>query len=174
MIKRNDSPAIVQPLLPGIDKFTIPLNNGLSTIIDAADTDLLNMKWCAKTKNRTYVLTRNSRLKPREMHRIIMQRIVGRTLLRTEFVDHIDNDPLNNTRSNLRLCSPSQNLFNQKMQSRKVVPFKGVMKRGKKFRAKIQVNHKRIELGTYNTAEEAHEAYMRAARLIAGEFARAK
>ena len=36
-------------------------------------------------------------------HRLVMARWVGRTLLRSEVVHHVDHDPLNNARSNLEL-----------------------------------------------------------------------
>ncbi len=49
---------------------------------------------------------------------------------------------------------------------------KGVYQRDGKYRAQIQVNGKKIMLGTYLTAQEAHAAYCEAAKIHYKEFAR--
>jgi hypothetical protein len=41
-------------------------------------------------------------------HRLVMARMVGRPLLRTECVHHIDHNPRNNERSNLELWPSNQ------------------------------------------------------------------
>ena len=47
------------------------------------------------------------------LHRLICGRMLGRPLTRAEVVDHIDHNPLNNQRENLRICSQGQNILNQ-------------------------------------------------------------
>lgn len=49
------------------------------------------------------------------------------------------------------------------------VPFRGVSKDRKRFRAEIYDAGKRIYLGTFKTAEEASAAYMKKARELFGE-----
>lgn len=49
--------------------------------------------------------------------------------------------------------------------------FKGVNSIGKRWRARITVLGLRIDLGSYDTPEEAHAAYCAAARTYFGEFA---
>lgn len=89
--------------------------------------------------------------------------------------DHIDGDTLNNRRRNLRDSTPSQNQANRKLQKNNTTGFKGVCKiSGKdKWVAYIRVKGKVINLGTFKTPEEAHEAYMKAALFYFGEFANA-
>lgn len=41
---------------------------------------------------------------------------------------------------------------------------KGVYQQGRKFVAKIRVNYVALHLGTFDTPEEAHHAYCRAAQ----------
>ena len=51
-------------------------------------------------------------------------------------------------------------------------PFKGVEWHGRKWRARIFVDGRRIEIGTYPTPEEAPAEYDEAGRVHHGEFAR--
>lgn len=77
-------------------------------------------------------------------------------------IDHIDGDKLNNRIANLRDVSMSVNMQNRYSIKRKDsdMPY-GVsrLKKSGKFVANIRV-------GTYDTAEEAEAAFMRAKRLI--------
>jgi hypothetical protein len=89
-----------------------------------------------------------------------------------QWVDHKDTDFTNNKISNLRLCTPAQNAWNRKRNSLNTSGFKGVTKKQNKFCARISCRNKRIHLGYFKTAEEAHEAYKKAALELHGEFAR--
>lgn len=88
-------------------------------------------------------------------------------------IDHRDNDGLNNALSNLRAASRGQNSANTRLHADNLVGFKGVSKRGRRYGASIVLNKRRIHLGYFDAPEEAHEAYIRAAELYFGEFARA-
>jgi hypothetical protein len=89
-------------------------------------------------------------------------------------VDHKDLDQMNNKWENLRLATPSQNKRNQRKRSDNKSGFKGVgfVKRLGKFIAAISIDKRNKHLGVFNTAEEAHAAYRKAAREHHGEFAR--
>lgn len=87
-------------------------------------------------------------------------------------IDHIDRDVNNNTRENLRLATCGQNRSNS--QSHNKTGFKGVQLRGKlwpRWSAQITVNRKKVWLGDFDTPEQAHAAYMEAAKKYQGEFA---
>lgn len=84
-------------------------------------------------------------------------------------LDHIDRNRLNNAISNLRLCTRAENSRN--CVRKNTVGFKGVARSGKKFTAQICVAMKKLHLGSFNTAEEAHAAYCAAAIKHHGEFA---
>jgi hypothetical protein len=87
-------------------------------------------------------------------------------------VDHADGNALNNTLSNLRLASKSQNSMNAKTPCTNTTGFKGVRARGSKFNAQIKFNGKKYSLGNFDTPELAHAAYRGAAKVLFGEFAR--
>ena len=84
-------------------------------------------------------------------------------------VDHIDRNPQNNRLENLRWCSRSQNNSNRIHKNKNGFP--GVAKpRTGKFRARMVINGKLTNLGSFDTPEEAYEAYKKKKNEIAGDF----
>jgi len=160
----------------------IKLNHGYFAKVDDADFDWLNKSiWgIAKRKGVVYAQTNckiNGKWQPVLMHKIIMNTPKG---MRT---DHKDMDGLNNQRSNLRICTASQNLANSN-KNRGKSKYRGVTIRSRKsvvpgsshtwtaYRVRIRVNRKEISIGFYKTEKEAAEAYNCAAIKYQGEFAR--
>jgi hypothetical protein len=88
-------------------------------------------------------------------------------------IDHADGDRLNNRLSNLRLASAHQNGANRKTPKTNTSGFKGVRKRGDRWRAEIEVHGRSISLGTYGSGDDASAAYYEAAQRYFGSFARA-
>lgn len=93
-----------------------------------------------------------------QIHRLIMQAPDGME------VDHINHNPLDNRRSNLRVVSHIVNMANRGRQSNNKSGTNGVYwnKRIKRFYCQINVNGKRKYLGCYKTYEEAKSARIRA------------
>lgn len=95
------------------------------------------------------------------------------------FVDHENNNTLDNRRSNLRPATRSQNMQNRRAHGFKRTTdgeFKGVFARTTKrgcprFFAVIRTNNIREHLGTFDTAVEAAKEYDAFARVRHGEFA---
>lgn len=89
-------------------------------------------------------------------------------------VDHRDLNGLNNRWTNLRAATKTQNAGNTRLQPTNKTGFKGVSTYGTtgRFRANICIFGKQTWLGAYDTAEEAHAAYVAAAIEHYGEFAR--
>lgn len=88
-------------------------------------------------------------------------------------VDHIDRNPLNNQKNNLRLCSRNQNQFNRGPSKRNKTGFKGVAlhRKMKKYRVTIQFYGKIIIGGFFENQLEAAQRYNELARQYHGEFA---
>lgn len=89
-----------------------------------------------------------------------------------EFLDHINGDTLDNRILNLRPASNSQNQGNSSKQINNKTGYKGVSykKKDKRFQATIRHDGKTVFLGLFTHAEQAHEAYLSAAKRIFGEF----
>ena len=75
----------------------------------------------------------------------------------TEMVDHINRNILDNTKKNLRICTRSENMINRKIRKDNHTGIIGIQTRkdNKKYRVRIGVDKKRIELGSFDTIEEA-------------------
>ncbi len=89
------------------------------------------------------------------VHRIIWAITKGENP--NEFIDHINGVKDDNRLENLRLVSNAQNL--QNMKRAKGYTFH---KKNKKWTAQIAVNKKHSYLGSFDTEEEAHAAYLKA------------
>jgi HNH endonuclease len=79
-------------------------------------------------------------------------------------IDHINGDRADNRFANLRLATRKQNQQNRKA--------KGVSFAKGRWQARIKVNYRNINLGRYDTVEEARAVYIAATRRYFGEFAR--
>lgn len=150
--------------------------NEYKAIIDIVDGDLAQSNWCVtgvKKSNKPKYAIRKAEPKNELMHRVIMERILGRSLQDGECVDHINGDGLDNRRENLRLASILQNNWNMRKSTRNTSGYKGVSydKTRNKYRATIAVNGKTKDLGRFDTAEAAFDAYKKATIEYRGEFA---
>lgn len=150
----------------------ISLNQGLVTLVDDEDFERFGgFKWTVKPSSFTWYARRWVRCGgDREMvklHRLILGAPLGIE------VDHKDGDGLNNTRANLRLCSNSQNQWNQRVRPIGTSRFKGVSwhRQTQKWRAQIRKYGKKYWLGHFADEEEAALAYNKAALELFGAFA---
>ena len=104
-------------------------------------------------------LSKNGKLKNFRIHRLLAIYFIENP---NDYlvVDHIDRNPLNNNLENLRWTTYSINSRNCKNSGKYM---KGVSKNknGKKFKAQIWVDGKKIYLGIFDTEIEAHNCFMK-------------
>ena len=82
-----------------------------------------------------------------------------------EQVDHINGNRADNRWVNLRKVSASTNRQNQRAaRSDSQTGLLGVARNGGRWSARIGISSGQQYLGTYDTAEEAHAAYLKAKR----------
>jgi len=87
-------------------------------------------------------------------------------------IDHINRVRSDNSFSNLRLVTRSQNGFNKKISKSNTSGFTGVRwsKNEKKWKAQIRVNGKSRHLGYYNSIHDAKAAYDSEFHKVTGAF----
>ena len=155
----------------------IPLNHGEYTLVDDEDYEVLSRyQWAVLTIRDKLYARRTTRNRDgqhsRYMHRVIMEAGPG------QFVDHINDNGLDNRRANLRICTNRQNLQAQRprrlIRGRPVTSFyKGVhwCKSMRKWKAGIKAEGEAICLGYFTSEHDAARAYNAAALEHFGEFA---
>lgn len=149
----------------------VPISNPVTDfIVDEADLPLVAGKRWSVTRDRHVTTWHDG--KAVGVHRLIMNIVDNKELV----VDHINGDPLDNRRANLRTCTHAENLCNQKKSKNNTSGFKGVYitktKEGKpRFSVMISKNKRLKYLGVYDGLIEAALAYDKAARELHGEFA---
>lgn len=146
---------------------TITITHGLTVIIDESDLPLVSpYTWMLKSKAQwdRYACTKikNKRI---TLHRFLMSPELS------QHVDHINGDTLDNRRSNLRLCTNTDNARNARLRHDSTTGFKGVSKAGGRWVAQIRRNGTTWHIGSYQTPEDAARSYDAQAKILFGEFA---
>lgn len=160
--------------VPNMDFSFVILTQGQVAIINNADIELISSyKWRAAFNPvvRQYFavswIKHNKKMKTVYMHRLIMKNPIGMQ------IDHINHNDLDNRRTNLRICTASDNKCNSLLRKDSTSGFKGVVwyKNNKKWGARIKKDGILIHLGLFDDKETAAIAYNDAAKSIHGEFA---
>jgi hypothetical protein len=136
-------------------------------LVDDDDFEFL-IQWSWLVSPRGYPIRNNGKSKV-FMHRVVMKARDGVQ------IDHINGIKHDNRRANLRFATCSQNAINRpgKKTRRYGAAFKGIFRCTEtgKWRARIRIDNKNVNLGTHHTQEEAARAYDREAKKLFGEFA---
>lgn len=85
-------------------------------------------------------------------------------------LDHVNGIKDDNRIANLREATVTENQQNARIRKDNTTGFKGVFAFQGKYRTQIKINGRQTYLGQFDTAEEAHAAYCKAAKEKFGEF----
>ena len=153
----------------------IHLSKGLKCIVDDEDYEkFASFKWFAHKSTSKHYAAR-SLISGRRV--LLHREIIG---IKTDYkhiktqVDHINSNSLDNRKSNLRICSNSQNSKNRSIGSNNRSGYKGVFfhKRSKSWQAMIRVDGKRLWLGSFKNKKDAAIKYNQSAKENHGEYAK--
>lgn len=140
-------------------------NEVARTMIDTKNINLIHAaKWYLRKDG--YVASTNYQGKYTYLHRLICKK------LNKKFVDHKDRNKLNNTESNLRTATCSENQMNKGIRSNNKSGKVGVHQKSSngKWVAMICVNKKHKNLGTFDTFEEAVKTRIEAEKKYFGQY----
>ncbi len=159
--------------LPNTKK--IPLSNSkLKMIVDDEDYEKLSKyNWLmAKRGNVTYA-ARDEWTEGKHKKIYAHRDILSLNPNDKKQVDHVDGNTLNNSKINLRLCTPEQNNWNKPKHKDNVSGFKGVSwhKSRNKWAAYIKAGSTREYLGLFDNIYDAAMEYDKAAKRLHGKFA---
>ena len=157
----------------------ISLTKGFVTVIDDEDFDLIKQyRWTSQAgkgrvgSKRVYA---SAVIVPKSGKRVSLHRFLM-SPLPWQVVDHINGDALDNRRSNLRVCSQSQNMANSRRMRNNTSGFKGVAVESTRsggivFRAYVNVSGKRLRK-SFSSKEDAALWVAFVRQSVHGEFAR--
>lgn len=152
----------------------IPLSGkrgkGKFAIVDDEDFEIASAYTWSYSKG--YAVTSVGGRKDKK--RIYLHRLISGDPPEGLFVDHIDGDPLNNQRNNLRFVTIAQNAYNMAPNRNTSSSFKGVSWDSSRnfWHARIQFDKATTNLGFFMSELDAARAYNVAAIKHFGEYAR--
>ena len=118
-------------------------------MVDLIDLPLVEGKnWCKTSHG---YACRNARVggvfKQEYLHRLILGG--------EEYVDHINGNRLDDRRSNIRHCTQSQNMLNQKPQTQSKSGIKNIYQIGRKWQVRVMVGGRRVYGGKFIDLDDA-------------------
>jgi hypothetical protein len=141
------------------------LRPGIVTILNIEDLDIAGEPWRYYPGMHLRYVTRSIARKTVYLHRVVAERMG----LTGQCIDHINRNPLDNRRCNLRSATHCENAYNSTART----GAKGVnwQKDHGMWRARIRVAGNRVHLGYFESESEAAAAYRAAAESFHKEFA---
>lgn len=148
----------------------VTLRGGETMVCDADDWERLKgMYWVVGSTGYAITTTHGGRKGSKRIlfHVAVLQSKPGYV------VDHINRNPLDNRKDNLRYATKAENIINSVKPGRGVTGVRGVYvdkRKRRKYIARIKKNGKEIRIGSFLTLEEAAKARKAMEIHLFGEF----
>lgn len=155
----------------GDGRTLIRTRKGDEFFINSEDTEIARRHcWMRHEHGYARAVTRT----PNGLKTVYLHRLICSTTSDRPHVDHINRDPSDCTRSNLRACNRFENLRNQKTRSDSCTGIKGVgfHKQTGKYRARVRANGEVVNVGLFQSAQEAMNALVPVREAMHGVFVR--
>ena len=132
---------------------------------------ITNGYYCVSLAKTNTSKTQKIQCKTQRVHRLVLMNFIP-NIEKCECIDHINNNRLDNTISNLRWCTQQQNNFNRSLNLNSTSKVKGVVWINdiQRWRALIHFNNKTIDIGSYTNIEDAKNARQEMAQKLFGDF----
>ena len=116
-------------------------------------------------------LSKNSKQKINKIHQLVAKHFIP-NINNENCIDHINNNKLDNTFSNLRWCTTQQNSFNASLSKKNTSGIKGITwnNRMNKWKSQIKFNYKLIHLGYYDDINDAKKERQTKANKLFGIY----
>jgi hypothetical protein len=130
----------------------------VETIIDTDDLEKVSQirgTWfCYASRGKIYIAT--SIMISGKSNKVSIHRIVSNAKI-NDITDHINRDTLDNRKCNLRIVNVKENSQNKSISTLSSSGERGVSwhKKQKKWIARVSIERKRIQIGSFDTKEEA-------------------
>ena len=126
-----------------------------------------------KIKDVCWHLTKSNYLRGVFNGKLVLQHVLILQKRPKTVIDHINHNTNDNRKQNLRVCSNQQNCMNRKVYKSNKTGCNGVTFRQdtNKWRAHIRASSRSINLGSFNTKQEAIEVRKKAEKKYFGKFA---
>lgn len=151
----------------------IKLTKNKYALVDDEDFDYLN-QWSWHLDIGGYATSWEKGKTHKTRKHLFIHRLVAKTP-QGMFTDHINGDRLDNRRSNLRVCTYSQNRYNTfKTKGRYISDYKGISREltSKSWRVGIMVNKKQEVIYGFKNERHAALAYDLWAKDLYGDYAK--
>lgn len=138
-------------------------NKGEEFYFDLEDYNKIK-DYCWLKIDGNYIISRSQNGKNIRIHRLIMD------YPQNKVIDHINHNPSDNRKINLRICTMLENGMNKTILKNNTSGVTGVCKASNKWRAYIGVNEKQIFLGMFDDINDAIKARLNAEIKYFGEY----
>jgi hypothetical protein len=137
----------------------IPLSKGRFTLVDDEDyPNLMSHRWYLERDGNHYYVIHRPQTNGKK-HRVCIHNVILGEPPENHIVDHIDGNPLNNQKSNLRFVTRRQNSQNRHQKKTSIFPGVYWNKRSNRWHAKIVIDGVKHNIGYYRSEVEAFNGY---------------
>lgn len=129
----------------------VDIINKTKTLINLEDIEkITKVRWYC-SKNGYVIADKNSKHEKLYLHRYVLN------YSGSMVVDHINRNPLDNRKENLRICEQKYNVLNKRIPTNNTSGIAGVSwnKEKSKWEVYVAINKKRIRLGCYSDLNDA-------------------